>query len=144
MELFNLGDGAESTEKQTYRVIKDRIGISEEEFMSLSIDERNEWVDACRLALLLQETNSEKMYDGYKDTDMYSENKTFNLGAATEIVRNKKRTLIVIEKQTDIDLTPAQFILMGDVESRDLVNEMLKQINLDTVNTLSESRIDDR
>lgn len=142
MELFNFGEGAESTEKQTYRVIKDRIGISEEEFFKLSTDEIREWVDACRLALLLEETNNEKLLDGYKDTEMYSANGTFNLAAATEIVRNKKRALDVVERGTSIDLTPAQFILMGEEESVNFVNEAMKHMNLETAKALDTKKID--
>lgn len=140
MELFNLGEGAESTERQTFRVIKDRIGINEEDFFNLPSDEIREWVDACRLALLLEETNRDKLYDGYKETDMFSDNGTFNLGAATEIVRDKKRALDVVERSTDIDLIPAQFILMGEEESNKFLNEAMKQMNLETAIALNEGK----
>lgn len=136
MELFNFGEGAESTEKQTFRVIKDRIKMSEEDFFNLPSDEIREWVDACRLALLLEETNNDKLFEGYKETEMYSVNGTFNLAAATEIVRNKKRALDVVERGTEIDLTPAQFILMGEEESTNFVNEAMKHMNLETAKAL--------
>lgn len=142
MELFNFGEGAESTEKQTFRVIKDRIGMSEEEFFACPSDEIREWVDACRLALLLEETNNEKLFEGYKDTEMYSANGTFNLAAATEIVRNKKRALDVVERGTDIDLTPAQFILMGEEESSSFVHEAMKHMNLETAKALDTKNLD--
>lgn len=136
MEVFNVGPGVESVEKQTYGVIKDRVGLSEEEFMKLSANERNEWVDACRLTLLLWDTKKEELHEGYQTTDMYTDDGTFDLGAAVEIVRNKKRALDVVEKYTDIDLTPAQFVLMGDVGTHALVNEAMKQMNLDTAKAL--------
>lgn len=142
MELFNFGEGAESTEKQTFRVIKDRIGMSEEVFFKLPSDEIREWVDACRLALLLEETNNEKLFEGYKDTEMYSANGTFNLAAATEIVRNKKRALDVVERGTDVDLTPAQFVLMGEEESTIFVNEAMKHMNLETAKALDTKNLD--
>ncbi len=142
MELFDFGEGAESTAKQTYRVIKDRIGMSEEEFFLLPSDDISEWVDACRLALLLEKTNNQKLLAGYKDTEMFSKGETFNLAAATVIIRNKKRTLDVVERGTDIDLTPAQFVLMGDKESSEFVNEAMKKMNLDTAKALDNRNVD--
>lgn len=141
MEVFNFGPGEESVEKQTYGVIKDRTHMSEEEFMGLPANERSEWVDACRLTLLLWETKKEDLHEGYCNTDMYTESGSFDLGAAVEIVRNKKRALDVVEKYTDVDLTPAQFVLMGDVGTHALVNEAMKQINLDTAKELDTTPI---
>lgn len=137
MEIFNFGVGSESTEKQTFRVIKERIGMSEEEFFQLPSKEISEWVDACRLAILLEETNHDKLYAGYKDTEMYSASGVYNLAAATEIVRKKKRALDVIERSTEIDLTPAQFILMGDNETVVFLNEAMKKVNLETAKALN-------
>ena len=137
MELFNYGNGAESTEKQTYEAIKDRIKISEAEFMNLPESERKEWVDSCRLALVLVENNEGQLREGYGFTEMYDDNNKFNLGAATEIVRNKKRLLDVIERSSDIDLTPAQFVLMGDVRTHEMANDVMRQINLDTAREIS-------
>ncbi len=137
MEIFNFGVGAESVEKQTFRVIKDRIGMSEEEFFQLPSKEIGEWIDACRLAALLEVNNHDKLYAGYKDTEMYSASGVYDLAAATEIVRKKKRALDVIERSTEIDLTPAQFILMGDKETVTFLNEVMKEVNLETVKALN-------
>lgn len=132
MELFNYGIDALSTEKQTYLAIKERIGMSEEEFMNLPYNERKEWIDACRLALVLVESNEKQLHEGYCFTDMYNSVGKFDLGAATEIVRNKKRLLDVIEKNSEIDLTPAQFILMGDVNTYNMASDVMKKVNLET------------
>ena len=136
MEIFNYGEGSLSVEEQTYRVIKDIVKINEEEFMNLPIEERNDWIEACRMAILLEETNHEKMFLGYKETGMYSVNGTFNLASATEIIKGKKKALESIERSSDIDLTVAQFILLGNDESNKLVNDALKEINLEIAKEL--------
>ncbi len=136
MELFNFGVGEESTDKQTYKVIKDRIGLTEEEFNMLPEVERKEWVDACRLALVLFENKYDELYNGYKETEMFSSNANFNLAAAVEIIRSKKRALDAIERDKLVDLTPAQFILMGDDESKEFIEKALSDINLNTAKEL--------
>lgn len=136
MEIFNYGEGNLSVEEQTYRVVKDKVNMSLEDFMNLSIDERNDWVEACRMAILLEKTNHDKMFLGYKDTDMYSEKGTFNLASATEIIKNKKKALESIERGSNVDLTVAQFILLGNDESNKLVNDTLREINLEIAKEL--------
>lgn len=136
MEIFNYGEGSLTVEEQTYRVIKDKVKMSEEEFMNLSNEERTDWIEACRMAILLEETNHEKMFLGYKDTEMYSDKGTFNLASATEIIKSKKKALESIERSSDIDLTVAQFILLGNDESNKLVNDALKEINLEIAKEL--------
>lgn len=137
MELFNFDKDAVSIEMQTFMAIEEYTGIKEKEFFELSNIERQEWVDACRLALLLVETNSDNLYAGYKSTDMYNADGTFNLGAAASIIRSKRRLLVSIERDGNIDLTDAQFILLGDVETKNLASEVLKEINLETAKELN-------
>lgn len=137
MELFNFDKDAVSVERQTFMAITEYTGLKEDEFFKLTGAERQEWVDACRLALLLVETNSDKLYEGYKSTDMYNADGTFNLGAATSIIRSKRRLLVSIERDGNIDLTDAQFILLGDVETKRLASEVLKEINLETAKELN-------
>lgn len=127
-------------DKETYDVIKKSVEFSEEEFMNLTDSERKEWVDACRLARILDSECHDVMVKGYPSSGMYSDNGVFNLSIATCLVRSKKRMLSVIEKYTDIDLTPAQFILMGEDGTFKFQNDAMKQINLETAKDLASSR----
>ena len=124
-------------DKETYDVIKKSVEFSEDEFMNMSDSERKEWVDACRLARILDSECHDVMVKGYSSSGMYSDNGTFNLSIATCIVRSKKRMLNVIEKYTDIDITPAQFILMGEEGTFKFQNDAMKQINLETARDLA-------
>ena len=128
-------------ERQTYEAIKKSVSFSYDEFMEMLDTERAEWVDACRLARLLNEEKGETLYEGYHQTSMFDEEGNFDLGNATSIMFSKKRALGVIEKYTDIDLTPAQFILLGENKTQELVNSGLKIINLETAKTLDEGRL---
>lgn len=129
-----------NVDKETYNVIRKNVDFSEEKFMKLSDSERKEWVDACRLAKLLDSECHDVMFEGYKETDMYSDNGTFNLSVATCMVRSKKRALSVIEKYIDVDLTPAQFILMGEAATHRFENDAMKQINLETARVLEDGK----
>ena len=129
-------------DKETYEVIKKSVEFSEEEFMNMTDSERKEWVDACRLARILDSECHDLMVKGYSSSGMYSDNGTFNLSIATCIVRSKKRMLNVIEKYTDIDITPAQFILMGEEGTFKFQNDAMKQINLETARDLAGNKHD--
>lgn len=128
-------------ERQTYEAIKKSVSFSYDEFMKMRDTERAEWVDACRLARLLNEEKGETLYEGYHHTSMFDEEGNFDLGNATSIVFGKKRALGVIEKYTDIDLTPAQFVLLGENKTQEIINSGLKIINLETAKTLDEGRL---
>ena len=38
-----------------------------------SVSERDDWVEACKLARLLYENRSDELYEGYKDTDVFKD-----------------------------------------------------------------------
>lgn len=140
MDLFSYGEGKLSVERQTFETIKEKVDFSYEEFMGLSDFERSEWIEACRLALLLSEEKRSELYEGYNFTDMFDGNGNFNLGSATCIIRSKKRALSVIEKYTDIEFTPAQFILLGEKGSQEVIKQGLQIINHDNAKDLDEGR----
>ena len=69
-------------EKEIYNILKDNLNISEEEFALLPVSERNDWVEACKLARLLYENRYDELYEGYKDTDIFKDGE-FNFVEAT-------------------------------------------------------------
>ena len=131
-----------SIERQVYDALDKKVDFSYDEFLLLNDSERGEWIDAWRLAKLLNETKKDILYEGYAATSMFGESGEFDLGMATCIVRSKKRALDVIEKYTDIDLTPAQFILLGETKTREVINDGVKTINQDTAKVLNEASND--
>lgn len=128
-----MNNNFNNIDEEVFDVIKKNVEFSEEEFMNMPDLERKEWVDAWRLAKLLDSECHDEMVKGYKDTEMYSEKGTYNLSVATVMIYSKKRALNVVEKYTDIDLTPAQFILMGADATKEFLNNAMKEINKETI-----------
>ena len=130
-----------SVELETYEVLGNRLGISEEEFASLPMVERNEWVESCRVARILNENKSDELYEGYYMTDMYDEDGNFSLVQATDIVRSKKRAMDVVKKYVDFTGSLPQFVLLGDKGTDALINEALKEMNNETARMLDEGKV---
>lgn len=116
-------------EKDVYNVLKDKLNMTEEEFALLPVSERNDWVEACKLAKLLYENRKDELYEGYKDTDVFKDGE-FNLVEATEMIRQKKNIFIDLEKDMNFNGSLPQFILLGENNNYKLVNEGLKNINI--------------
>lgn len=115
-------------EKDIYNVLKDKLNMTEEEFALLPVSERNDWVEACKLARLLYENRKDELYEGYKDTDVFK-NGEFDLVEATEMIRQKKNIFIDLEKEMNFNGSLPQFILLGENNNYKLVSEGLKNIN---------------
>ena len=115
-------------EKDIYNVLKDKLNMTEEEFALLPVSERNDWVEACKLARLLYENRYDELYVGYKDTDVFKDGE-FDLVEASEMIRQKKNIFIDLEKHMNFNGSLPQFILLGENNNYILVNEGLKNIN---------------
>ena len=100
-------------EKEIYNVLKDRLNMTEEEFALLPVSERNDWVEACKLARLLYENRYDELYEGYKDTDVFKDGE-FDLVEASEMIRQKKNNFIDLEKHMNFNGSLPQFILLGE------------------------------
>ena len=125
-------------EKDIYNVLKDKLNITEEEFALLPVSERNDWVEACKLARLLYENRKDELYEGYKDTDVFK-NGEFDLVEATEMIRQKKNIFIDLEKSMNFNGSLPQFILLGENNNYKLVSEGLKNINNKNVKDMETS-----
>lgn len=115
-------------EKEIYNVLKDKLNMTEEEFALLPVSERNDWVEACKLARLLYENRYDELYEGYKDTDVFKDGE-FDLVEASEMIRQKKNIFIDLEKHMNFNGSLPQFILLGENNNYILVNKGLKNIN---------------
>ena len=125
-------------EKDVYNVLKDKLNMTEEEFALLPVSERNDWVEACKLAKLLYENRKDELYEGYKDTDVFK-NGEFDLVEATEMIRQKKNIFIDLEKEMNFNGSLPQFILLGENNNYKLVSEGLKNINNKNVKDMETS-----
>ena len=125
-------------EKDVYNVLKEKLNMTEEEFGLLPVSERNDWVEACKLARLLYENRKDELYEGYKNTDVFKDGE-FNLVEATEMIRQKKNIFIDLEEHMNFNGSLPQFILLGENNNFILVNEGLKNINTKNVKDMETS-----
>ena len=125
-------------EKDVYNVLKEKLNMTEEEFGLLPVSERNDWVEACKLARLLYENRYDELYEGYKDTDVFKDGE-FDLVEATEMIRQKKNIFIDLEEHMNFNGSLPQFILLGENNNFILVNEGLKNINTKNVKDMETS-----
>ena len=119
-------------EKDVYNVLKEKLNMTEEEFGLLPVSERNDWVEACKLARLLYENRYDELYEGYKNTDVFKDGE-FDLVEASEMIRQKKNIFIDLEEHMNFNGSLPQFILLGENNNFILVNEGLKNINTKNV-----------
>lgn len=125
-------------EKDVYNVLKEKLNMTEEEFGLLPVSERNDWVEACKLARLLYENRYDELYEGYKNTDVFKDGE-FDLVEATEMIRQKKNIFIDLEEHMNFNGSLPQFILLGENNNFILVNEGLKNINTKNVKDMETS-----
>ena len=125
-------------EKDIYNVLKEKLNMTEEEFGLLPVSERNDWVEACKLARLLYENRYDELYEGYKNTDVFKDGE-FDLVEATEMIRQKKNIFIDLEEHMNFNGSLPQFILLGENNNFILVNEGLKNINTKNVKDMETS-----
>ena len=125
-------------EKDVYNVLKEKLNMTEEEFGLLPVSERNDWVEACKLARLLYKNRYDELYEGYKNTDVFKDGE-FNLVEATEMIRQKKNIFIDLEEHMNFNGSLPQFILLGENNNFILVNEGLKNINTKNVKDMETS-----
>ena len=125
-------------EKDVYNVLKEKLNMTEEEFGLLPVSERNDWVEACKLARLLYENRYDELYEGYKDTDVFKDGE-FDLVEASEMIRQKKNIFIDLEEHMNFNGSLPQFILLGENNNFILVNEGLKNINTKNVKDMETS-----
>lgn len=125
-------------EKDVYNVLKEKLNMTEEEFGLLPVSERNDWVEACKLARLLYENRYDELYEGYKNTDVFKDGE-FDLVEASEMIRQKKNIFIDLEEHMNFNGSLPQFILLGENNNFILVNEGLKNINTKNVKDMETS-----
>ena len=126
-----------NVEKDVYHIIKNRINCSEEDFLKLSSVEKAEWEEACRLAIILFDNKPEQLYEVYGSTEMYVNGK-FDLAAAAEIIRKKKKIYDVVDDYISKPSSLTEFVLLGDSKTIEVVNDGLKNINEETVKELND------
>ena len=129
-----------ATEKDVYAIIKNKVDFSEEEFLNLPSNEKNDWIEACRLAIILCENKGVELFNAYRSLNL-ADSRGIDIGACVMLVKSKKKAYDVIGNNPNRPGTLAEFILLGEVGTTEIVNEALKLENHETAVELAEGKL---
>lgn len=130
-----------TTEKDVYEIIKNKVDFSEEEFLNLPSNEKNDWIEACRLAIILCQNKGVELYNAYRSLNLADSRGTFDIGSCVMLVKSKKKAYDVIGNNVNRPGTLAEFILLGEVGTNEVINEALKLENHETAVELAEGKL---
>ena len=89
------------TLKDVYSIISSKVDFTEEEFLNLPSNEKNDWIEACKLAGILYENKASELYNGYRSTDVFDSNGKIDLASCVVLVKSKKKLYDVISNDVN-------------------------------------------
>ena len=113
------------TLKDVYSIISSKVDFTEEEFLNLPSNEKNDWIEACKLASILYENKASELYNGYRSTNVFDSNGKIDLAACVVLVKSKKKLYDVISNDVNRPGTLVEFILLGEVGTQEIVNQAI-------------------
>ena len=127
-----------TVEKDVYTIIKNKVQFSEDEFLNFPGNEKNDWIEACRLAIILCENKGSELLNSYKSLNLVDNMGNVDLAECVLLVRSKKKLYDVISNDVNRPGTLAEFILLGEVGTSEIVNQALKNENVEIARELNE------
>lgn len=137
---MSINDISTNVEKDVYAIIKNKVNFSEEEFMNLSSSDKNDWVEACRLAIILCENKGVEFYNGYRSSDIIDATGKIDIAACVVLVKSKKKLYDVISNSVNRPGTLAEFILLGEVGTSEIVNQAMKTIYEENARDIAKAK----
>lgn len=124
-------------ETEAYMIVRDALGVSEEEYLKLSWIERKELATAYRVAKKLGVEKNQLLQELYAGTKMFDDNGVYDLSAATLIIKDKAGILSIARTKLGFTDTIEEFVLKGEKETNDVLKELKKVIG-DDVESITE------
>ena len=124
-------------EMEAYMIVREKLGLSEEEYLKLSWIERKELATAYRVAKKLGVEKNALLQELYADTKMFDANGIFDLATATLIVKEKAGILSIAKTKLGFTDTIEEFVLKGNIETNKVLQELKKLIG-DDVESITE------
>lgn len=135
---MSISEISTSVEKDVYTIIKNKVDFSEDEFLSFSSNEKNDWIEACRLAIILCENKGSELINSYKSLNIVDNMGNVDLAECVLLVKSKKKLYDVISNDANRPGTLAEFILLGEVGTTEIINQAIKKENEETAKELNE------
>lgn len=122
-------------ETEAYMIVREEMGLTEDEYLKLTWVERKELATAYRIAKKLGIEQNTILQELYANTKMFDENGVYDLSAATIIVKEKAGILSVARTKLGLTDTIEEFVLRGEVETKKVAEEVKKVLgnNLDDI-----------
>ena len=122
-------------ETEAYMIVREEMGLSEEEYLQLTWIERKELATAYRIAKKLGVEQNALLQELYAGTKMFDNNGIYDLSAATIIVKEKAGILSIARSKLGLTDTIEEFVLRGEVETKKVAAEIKKVLgnNLDDI-----------
>lgn len=113
-------------EREAYMVVREILGLSEEEYLKLSYIERKELAEAYRVAKKIGIEQQGLLQTLYGNTNMFDDNGIFDLAKATMIVKEKAGILSIARTKLGLKDSIEEFVLKGDSETNKVAIEVKK------------------
>ena len=111
-------------EREAYMIVRNELGLSEEDYLKLSYIERKELAEAYRVAKNLGINHQEKLRDGYIDTGMFNSVGVYDLAVATMIIKEKAGILSLARTRLGLKDSIEEFVLKGDRETNKILEKV--------------------
>ena len=128
-------------EREAFIFLKDKLNLTEEEYLKKGFIERRELTNAYKIAKKLGVSNNKELKKLYKDTNMFNKDGIYDLGEATLIIYDANLLLNYGKKKLSLNDTIDEFILRGNDEISNIgyrLNEIANNDKLDLMNSLKQ------
>lgn len=137
---MSINEISATVEKDVYTIIKNKVDFSEDEFLSFPNNEKNEWIEACRLAIILCENKGSELLNSYKSLNLVDNMGNVDLAECVLLVKSKKKLYDVISNDVSRPGTLAEFILLGEVGTTEIINQALKNEYEETAKDINDAK----
>lgn len=137
---MSVNEISTSVEKDVYTIIKNKVDFSEDEFLGFPSNEKNDWIEACRLAAILYENKKVELYNGYRSTNLFDDNGNIDLAECVILVKSKKKLYDVISNDPNRPGTLVEFVLLGEVGTSQIVNQAIHNEYKETAKDINDAK----
>ena len=137
---MSVNEISTSVEKDVYTIIKNKVDFSEDEFLGFPSNEKNDWIVACRLAIILCENKGSELLNSYKSLNLTDNMGNVDLAECVLLVRSKKKLYDVISNDVNRPGTLAEFILLGEVGTTEIINQAIKNEYEETAKDINDAK----
>lgn len=128
------------TLKIVYDIVGSKVEFSEDEFLNLPDKEKNDWIEACRLAAILYENKKTELFNGYRSTKIVDGNGNIDFAECVILVKSKKKLYDVIANDPNRPGTLVEFVLLGEVGTSEIVNQAIHNEYKETAKDINDAK----